>query len=319
MYAPDEQVIVRQSLIHQIEDIYFSFQKHLQSMHLNTNCQCKACINTNKLDLKFFVHFGEYELQKVGDREELIGTDVILIHRLMKNDVVEKTGIHAYALFTKKASDQLGLNKYCDSLVDHIEEISNIGEINITVFSLKKAWEKFLNSKNDQVIVDPNENFVTVEFDILAPPSVVWNYLISPDLKKQWLQMTEVIHITASTKKSKKGAHKTYGKGSEYHCAQGTGDFQYKVMDWRPFHYFTVEGVNAVFRFRQTYILEPTEFGCRYIVRLIPHSTGAIRSYFNRRKAMKVQEMFQQFYNECHPQLADFILKHQKKVKVTTD
>jgi hypothetical protein len=36
-------------------------------MHHNTTCTCKACANIPNLDLKLFVHFGEYIMQ---DRSE---------------------------------------------------------------------------------------------------------------------------------------------------------------------------------------------------------------------------------------------------------
>ena len=39
------------------------------------------------LDVKFVVHHGEFIRQKMSGREELAGRDVILVHRLLKNDV----------------------------------------------------------------------------------------------------------------------------------------------------------------------------------------------------------------------------------------
>lgn len=314
MYAPEEEIIVGQSLIHQIEQIYFSFQKHLQTTRFNTTCECKACSNTSKLDLKFFIHYGEYEIQKIGNREELIGTDIILIHRLMKNDVIEKTGIQAYALFTEKAANKLDLNGYCDTLIDHFEEVSNIGEIKIDVYSLKTAWEKYLASDTNRVVVDSEEDYVTIEHEIHFPPSVVWNYITKAELKKEWLQMTATVHTPS--KKIKSESKGIYGKGSEYHCAHDSGDQDYRVVDWRPFHYMTVEGANPLFSFRQMTLLEPTEFGCKYTVRVIPHSKKAIRSFFNTRKAMKAQQMMQQLYNECHRLLPKYIEGHQKEIKV---
>lgn len=44
------------------------------------------------LDLKFFVHHGEYVVQKVAGIVDLLGSDVTLIHRLAKNHVTESMG-----------------------------------------------------------------------------------------------------------------------------------------------------------------------------------------------------------------------------------
>jgi hypothetical protein len=42
-------------------------------MQFNTSRRCRACKNMGKLDLKMCVHYGEYLVQKLGDREELLG------------------------------------------------------------------------------------------------------------------------------------------------------------------------------------------------------------------------------------------------------
>ena len=41
---------------------------------------------------------------------ELLGSDVILVHRLLKNDVIESTGIEAYALFTQRCVDVMDVD-----------------------------------------------------------------------------------------------------------------------------------------------------------------------------------------------------------------
>jgi len=50
-------------------------------------CSCDACVNTDKLKLKAFVHAGELAVKRVRQFEELAGENVILIHRLLKNSV----------------------------------------------------------------------------------------------------------------------------------------------------------------------------------------------------------------------------------------
>ena len=44
------------------------------------------------LDVKFVGHHGEFVRQKMSGREELAGKDVILVHRLLKNDVGKTSG-----------------------------------------------------------------------------------------------------------------------------------------------------------------------------------------------------------------------------------
>jgi hypothetical protein len=61
------------------------------------NCGCDACANVAKLRLKAFMHCGEIAIKQLRGFEELAGEDVILLHRLLKNDV----DAQEYALLTE--------------------------------------------------------------------------------------------------------------------------------------------------------------------------------------------------------------------------
>jgi hypothetical protein len=98
-----------QTFVEVIEDTYVAFRKAINLMALNNTCQCNACTNITNLDLKFFVHYGAFTVQRLGDHNELLGSDVNLIHRLLKNHVTEETGFRAYTLYTDDAVRQLGL------------------------------------------------------------------------------------------------------------------------------------------------------------------------------------------------------------------
>src|SRR3954462_12967199 len=83
-----------------VEGTYFAFQRRLRDIASASRCECNACIRIPSLDLKLVVHHGDVIRQKIAGREELLGSAVILVHRLLKNDVVEATGMSAYALYT---------------------------------------------------------------------------------------------------------------------------------------------------------------------------------------------------------------------------
>lgn len=50
-------------------------------------CPCESCTQTSALKLKFVAHVGEVATQTIKRRRKLIGMDVILVHRLLKNPV----------------------------------------------------------------------------------------------------------------------------------------------------------------------------------------------------------------------------------------
>jgi uncharacterized protein DUF2652 len=105
LYVPETNFCEPQALLESLENIYFVFADALRQMIYNTTCTCRACQNMSKLDLKMVIHYGEYVIQKLGDREELLGADVIVPHRMLKNSVIEQTGIESYALFSEAAAE----------------------------------------------------------------------------------------------------------------------------------------------------------------------------------------------------------------------
>jgi hypothetical protein len=104
MYIPETNFIAPQSMLEALENLNFVFADTLQHMQSNLICTCRACRNMPKLGLKMVIHYGEYVLQKIGDSEKLLGADVIVPHRMLKNHVIEETGIPCYELFSEAAA-----------------------------------------------------------------------------------------------------------------------------------------------------------------------------------------------------------------------
>lgn len=61
---------------------------HRERVHVATNlCPCDGCVQADNLKLKFVAHVGEVATQTIRQRRKLVGIDVILVHRLLKNPV----------------------------------------------------------------------------------------------------------------------------------------------------------------------------------------------------------------------------------------
>jgi len=70
-----------------IESAYFTFRRRQRDIKQASICECDACRLIPTLDLKFIAHYGQIAKQTMSGQEELIGRDVILVHRLLKNNV----------------------------------------------------------------------------------------------------------------------------------------------------------------------------------------------------------------------------------------
>ena len=61
---------------------------HLERQYVATNlCPCDGCTQATNLKLKFVAHIGEVATQTIRQRRKLVGIDVILVHRMLKNPV----------------------------------------------------------------------------------------------------------------------------------------------------------------------------------------------------------------------------------------
>jgi hypothetical protein len=231
MYTPEICFVNPQSFLETLENLYIVFFDTLRQMQFNTTCQCRACRNIHKLDLKMCIHYGEYILQKLGDREELLGADVIVPHRMLKNMVIEKTGVKAYALFSEAAAQALGLQDLCDPLVPHKENYDHLGELNMLVHDLGKAWEK--EQLRQKVGVEPQDAWIKIEVEVPFHPSIIWGVLTTPALEGPLLGLEYVKRIDELGGRTR--------TDSKFHCAHSSGDFFNKIVDWKPFDYFTVQ------------------------------------------------------------------------------
>ena len=74
-------------LLAQVQKMYVRFHAHLKMYETHRICQCGACSSASGLSLKFIVHFGDISTNQIKDHSKLFGKDVIVAHRLMKNEV----------------------------------------------------------------------------------------------------------------------------------------------------------------------------------------------------------------------------------------
>ena len=230
MYTPEACFVNPQTFLETLENLYIVFASTLRQMQFNTTCQCRACKNMGQLDLKMCIHYGEYLIQKLADREELLGADVIVPHRMLKNSVIERTGVQAYALFSQAAAETLRLEDLSQPLIPHSERYDHLGELQMLVYDLHAVMER--EQARRSVLIDADSAWIKIELDIPFPPSLIWGYITTPDLEASILGLEYVKRVDELGGRTRPGAR--------FHCAHSSGDFFNDVVDWKPFEHFTV-------------------------------------------------------------------------------
>ena len=94
---------------------------------------CTACPAVAHLEIKAVLHRGHSVRQAVGSGSDLLGPSVTVAHRLLKNSVRARTGIHPYLFMTDAAAVALGLS---EAGVAHDEEYPDAGRIQGRVLGL---------------------------------------------------------------------------------------------------------------------------------------------------------------------------------------
>lgn len=265
-YSPEASFLQGQTMVEIIENTYVRFREARQRMRLNTSCTCNACQNIPNLDLKFFVHHGTYVLQIFANYTELVGKDVNIAHRLLKNHIKEETGISAYAAYSEAAVEALGIHEFVDEMQEHVEEFPDVGEVKVYVEDLEPVWQR--ESKRRRVFADPDEAFFVVEMEIPAAPPLVWDYFTKPEYR---MILTGFDSTEIEGRKSGR-----VDAGSAYVCAHGEEKVLHTVLDWRPFEYYTYDspmgpGLSGIFTVR----FIPIEGGTR-VIGIIGQPRGSI-------------------------------------------
>lgn len=257
-YAPAASFTDGQTILEIVENTYAAFRKALELMILNTTCRCNACRLLPSLDLKFFVHHGSFALQRLAGRVKLVGRDVNLIHRLLKNHITEATGLTAYAAYTQAVVDRLGLHAAVAGLPLHHETYPNVGEVPVHLQDMTDVWER--NRAALRVEVKPEDSLAVLEFDFPVPPPLLWEYITRPDLRR--------LLMDSDSLTLKRGSDGRAGPGASYTCAHGSIVSQHTILDWRPFESYTTNETYPLGRLsgNVTYRLVPIEGGTRLVI-----------------------------------------------------
>jgi uncharacterized protein DUF2652 len=107
-----------------LDETYLAFHRRLRDVVATraVHCSCQACVRAPALTVKVIAHHGHYVRFRVGQVEQLHGTDVIVPHRLAKNHIPS----HEYVLATATLLDLLPPEQAA-SFIRVQEEVADLG------------------------------------------------------------------------------------------------------------------------------------------------------------------------------------------------
>lgn len=197
-------------MLMQVQRMFVNFHAHLKKYETHRICQCGACSTANNLTLKFVAHFGEISMKQVKEHSKLFGRDVIVAHRLMKNNIDS----HEYALFTNPlinaCSNWVNVKQVAWAEPTHAEETYDVGTVKFCHLPMEPLYNHIPEPRiEDYNISGVSEKIMGVEKVIEAPIETTFNVIADLGFRHQWME---------SLKGSDKLNHKITQGGSTHRC-----------------------------------------------------------------------------------------------------
>ncbi|HEY6568924.1 MAG TPA: DUF2652 domain-containing protein [Candidatus Limnocylindrales bacterium] len=213
-------------LLDAVEASYLAFRRRLRSIDQATSCACNSCRLAPRLDLKLFVHHGSYVRTPIAGRDELAGSDVILVHRLLKGEGARAAHGNGFALFTTAAVDALGLDAEALGLVPAEESIEHLGTVTTLTLDLEARWQAETGAR--RLEIDGKDLILDLDLTIPAQPAVAWAHLTAPNLRSLWEGPLVIDETLVGGRR---------GVGSRAQCVSGRLATLEEIVDWQPYEH----------------------------------------------------------------------------------
>ncbi len=174
------------TIIGQVKHIFLKFHNHLKSYESKRICSCGACTSAINLSLKFIIHRGEIGFTTVKNHKKPFGADLILVHRLLKNNVDKKE----YMLFsenfclTNKNKD-LGENTEWIVFQQGATSYKNIGEVKYDFVNLDEL-HKLVKPALPPPLPKKDKNPIRLDILINANVNAVFEKVTNFDYRLEW-------------------------------------------------------------------------------------------------------------------------------------
>lgn len=124
-----EQVVV------QAHHMFEAFHDRIASFVATCTCSCAACQTVNNLTLKVIAHAGPLGFTTVRQQRKPFGETVIVLHRLLKNDIAK----HEYVLLTDALLKYSPPTKPFSTIAHHrCASCAELGEVGYVYLPLRR-------------------------------------------------------------------------------------------------------------------------------------------------------------------------------------
>jgi len=199
--------------------MYVAFHQQLMLYERDRICSCGACSSVNNLQLKFISHYGAIVERTIYSHFQLMGSDVTLVHKLLKNNIDEDE----YLLFSDNSLDKSNKNGIPEWAELHAETVTynGIGEVKYKYASLsplRKQVPKLMPRREFEAIEKPIQVSISINADIKK----IYALLIDINRKPEWMN---------GLKKVKFKPNRVLRVGTSHDCVLPLNTLHFETID----------------------------------------------------------------------------------------
>lgn len=178
-------------LTEQVKEMFSRFHMHLRKYERHRICNCGACSTASNLAIKFVAHYGDVTINTIRQYKKLFGKDVIVAHRLLKNDIDS----NQYSLFTDSLSTASesweDIHEKTWSPLQYAEHEYDSGKVSYCYVSLLPLLDLLPDHvAEDFSIKGMTTKLVESEVIIEAPLELVLNVMVDLPWRSKWIPGT---------------------------------------------------------------------------------------------------------------------------------
>jgi hypothetical protein len=180
-------------IVDQSKSMYTAFHRHLKKYGVSRICNCAACNTAGNLTLKTVAHYGSISFQKIQKRVKLFGSDVIIVHRLLKNDIPD----HEYILLTEGISGEHPQNNTAENWVSWNKGSAryDVGEVNYTYASFRPFYSQVPEPEEPRAKLYRSKSPLVYNIEINSPMEIVYDALIDLNQRMEWMSGLRTLKI----------------------------------------------------------------------------------------------------------------------------
>lgn len=186
--------VAREEIEQICRDAFLNFHYFLKVIERDSVCRCGACLGTSQLSIKFIVHYGYFDEIKIAQLTKLSGPDMIIAHRLLKNNVPGNEYILAtneYLESDEQASSPLQWTSGQD-------DYSVIGKVDYQYASLEHLHTQVNSPESNEDLAKLFGLAQSFELNIDAPLPLVHQVLTDNTQKANFVQGLNKVEFDSS-------------------------------------------------------------------------------------------------------------------------